>query len=285
MRAYKPVHHALTRAGTVVVIDRHPALVLRNKLNKALYQRVFRDPGVVFAPQEAGFSLAVHLDDRAAAEMVLEGRYSPDETRVLASLMDASDDFVDVGANYGYFSLLAATRKGPSISVVALEPNPRLAELITRSAEHNGLRNVTVRSVAAGAARGEAQLRVDIHSSATSALVADADQAVFVEVVTIDDVLISRRPGRRVLIKVDVEGHEGEVVAGARRTLSQGAVLACEVFAPAANALLTQMRELGYQAFRHNGQPLGREDFLRHRRLDLVFLPDSEVPSWTVSRK
>ena len=83
--------------------------------------------------------------------MVLEGHYSPDETRVLACLMDACDDFVDVGANYGYFSLLAAAREGPSVSVIALEPNPELAGLITRSAEHNCLRNVDVRPVAAGA--------------------------------------------------------------------------------------------------------------------------------------
>ena len=288
-RAYRPVHHLLTRAGAVVVADRHPGLVVRNRLSAALYRRVLRAAEVTMVRTSDGFDIAVELDDLAAAEMVFEGCYAPTEARVLEVLLADSDYFVDVGANYGYFSLLAAARRGAGISVIAVEPNPTLAELIGRSIEHNGFPNVAVRQVAVGRTHGRARLRIDPRASATSALVNEADGrdpgdgegvAVEVDVTTIDELLVARSPGQRVTLKVDVEGHEGSVIEGAQQVLGDGAALACEVFVSWAGSLLTRMEGIGYSAFRHDGEPISDVDFDRHRRLDVVFLPAGRRPAW-----
>ena len=68
---------------------------------------------------------------------------------------------VDVGANHGYFTLLLAELVGPDGRVYAVEPNPRLFELLRRTVRVNGFDDrVTLLPYAAAAVEGEAELRV-----------------------------------------------------------------------------------------------------------------------------
>ncbi len=186
---------------------------------------------------------------------------------------------MDVGANYGYFSLLAAARGGPALSVIAAEPNPALAPMIVRSADLNGFDNIEVLPVAVGAELGTARLAVDRDFTAVSRL-ADTEDGVGVDVVTVDD-LLARLGGKgQILLKVDVEGHEEAVLKGSRGALDQGAICACEVFTKSAEPILEWMRSLGYSAFRHSGADVTDADWQRHRRLDVIFLPDGREPAW-----
>lgn len=278
-RAYKPLHNLLTRGGTVVVLDRHPALVVRNRLTGLLYRHALNGSGVQVVPTSDGFSIAINLDDRAAAEILFERSYAPEETRVLGALFEQVGRFVVVGANYGYFSLLAAARGGPDLSIIAAEPNPELAPMIVQSAGLNGFDNIEVLPVAVDAEAGTASLAVDRGFTAVSHL-ASAGEGVGVEVVTVDDLLSQRGGEGQVLIKVDVEGHEAAVLDGSSQTLEQGAILACEVFAETAGPVYERMRSLGYSVFRHSGAIVTADDWQRHRRLDVVFMPEGQEPTW-----
>lgn len=278
-RAYKPLHNLLTRAGNIVVLDRHPALVVRNRLTGLLYRQVLTGSDIQLVQVSDGFSIAINVNDRAAAEILFERCYAPEETRVLGALLEQIGRFVDVGANYGYFSLLAAARGGPKLSIITAEPNPELAPMIVRSARFNGFNNIEVLPVAVGAEPGTARLAVDRGFTAVARL-AGGDDGVVVEVVTVDDLLARLGGEGQVLLKVDVEGHEAAVLRGSGGALEQGAIVTCEVFAESAGPICEHMRSLGYSAYRQSGAEVSLKDWQRHRRLDVVFMPRGQEPAW-----
>src|SRR5262245_56459678 len=61
------------------------------------------------------------LRNSLAREVFFTGQYEPQETVIVRSLLAPGETFVDVGAHWGYFSLLAAQRVGPTGRVIAIE--------------------------------------------------------------------------------------------------------------------------------------------------------------------
>jgi FkbM family methyltransferase len=155
----------------------------------------------------------------------------------LRNFLDAqlrSDDvFIDVGAHWGIHSLTAATtRLSNQVSVLAIEAHPENAERLRGWVARNRLREVVeVVSTAVGDREGTAQLRLNAssmgHSLERHTGNAGAPE-MSIAVTTLDN-LMALRPSlqwRRVLLKIDVEGHEYEVLAGARSLFASGNVAA-----------------------------------------------------------
>ena len=67
------------------------------------------------------------------------GVWEPYETSLVLRLLQPGDVFVDVGANIGYFSVLAASLVGDAGKVFAFEPDPDNFQLLCANAELNGL--------------------------------------------------------------------------------------------------------------------------------------------------
>jgi FkbM family methyltransferase len=132
---------------------------------------------------------------------------------------------VDVGANFGYFTCLAGATIGPRGSgrLFAIEPNPRLVELLRANIQINwSMCPIEVFPLAAGWRRGQAPLSVPRDRAANASLSASADDSVDVvevEVAPLDGIVPA---GVRVdLLKIDVEGHETGVLLGAERVLAE----------------------------------------------------------------
>lgn len=133
--------------------------------------------------------------------------------------------FLDIGANFGYFTCLAASRIGTTGSgkVIAVEPNPRIFDMLSRNlrinwsmapvevhacaANSNGM-SVDLMIPARGAANASIVTKRVHHNSAVGAL-------VHVRGNTVDRIVAGRRVD---LIKIDVEGHELDVLNGASET-------------------------------------------------------------------
>jgi FkbM family methyltransferase len=96
-----------------------------------------------------GYQFACDLRDAIALEVCFTGQYEPQETALLKALLRPSMTFLDVGANWGYFTLLAAHRVGSSGRVISLEPDPRLFRLLCANIACNGLHQVTALKIAA----------------------------------------------------------------------------------------------------------------------------------------
>jgi FkbM family methyltransferase len=142
--------------------------------------------------------------------------------------------FFDLGANVGFFSLIGARLVGPEGKVVAFEPVPANASLVRRNAQLNGLESIDVRQVAVGAAPARAPLLVVADPSwshlADRGWHPQTQERVEVDVVSIDSLREREEVPAPDVVKLDVEGSEGDAVRGLRRTLERDRpALICEL--------------------------------------------------------
>jgi FkbM family methyltransferase len=143
------------------------------------------------------------------------GRWEPAMTAFLTSRLAAGRVFVDVGANIGWFDLLAAPLVGPSGGVVAIEASPAIYRELVAQVERNGLRNVRVVNTAVGAAEGWVQVLAGPGwNSAQSAVAPGPRQPGSVRCAPLGSLLRAEEIAACRVIKIDVEGFEYEVVRG-----------------------------------------------------------------------
>ena len=171
-----------------------------------------------------GFRIHVHGADHAVGHaMTLDGDYEPEVGAALRRLLRPGDTFVDVGANYGWHSLLAASVVGPDGRVLAIEPNPDNSTLLARSAADSGFANITVVTAAVADAPGWAALVTDGSNGWIAPLgdpVGPVTCSYAVPVRTLDEIVSSAGFERVDVVKVDVEGNEVGVLRGGTRTFA-----------------------------------------------------------------
>lgn len=191
------------------------------------------------------------------------GSFEPNEFAFLHGFLKPGMVFIDVGANDGYYTLFAARRIGRAGKVIAVEPSTRERINLRRNLVHNGLDNVHVVPAALGAVPGDANLHLaqGVHSGHnTLGKFAHEDVKAAnlerVTVKTLDAVAVDLDLERIDFVKIDVEGAEASVIAGARAVLSSmrpvmlleindGALCAQGI---GADALLASLRvEFGYE--------------------------------------
>lgn len=139
-------------------------------------------------------------------------------TRLMGDLLEPGQHVLDLGANIGYYTLLSARAVGPEGRVLALEPDPGNLDLLERNVELNGFEDrVEILAVAASDRKGTARLAA---GDAANLRRIDAAGTVEVETVSLDD-LLAGRP-RVDLLRMDVEGHEVQVLDGMDGTVEDG---------------------------------------------------------------
>ncbi|HXP20124.1 MAG TPA: FkbM family methyltransferase [Streptosporangiaceae bacterium] len=150
------------------------------------------------------------------------GSYEEHVAEVFEYLIGPADRCIDVGANIGIHTIRLARLVGPRGSVIALEPDPELARRNSDNLLLNRLENVRLIQAAASERSGGSAVlfRPGAHdlNKARASLLPHAyltGSAVTVPTLRLDDV----SDGPVALIKIDVEGHEAAVVAGAVRTI------------------------------------------------------------------
>jgi FkbM family methyltransferase len=160
--------------------------------------------------------------------LMLYGLWEIDITRWFEETLEPGKVFVDVGANIGYYSLLASRLVGDAGKVVAIEAHPRMAELLHRNMIINAQYNVSTWHKAAWSRSEKLTFHARRHFGANSSAgslgdrdlekLDDQEEIVEVDAVALDD-LLSDLP-RVDLIKIDVEGAELQVVTGLADTLA-----------------------------------------------------------------
>ena len=145
-----------------------------------------------------------------SATVIRTGVQEPATSNLVRSLLNRTSRFVDVGANIGWFSLLAA---GRAASVSAFEPESSNVELLRRSVQQNGFENVQVSEIAIGDHNGVVPLWISEESAGRHSTVwkTGATQRQ-VQCRTLDSLF----PIETIdLLKLEVEGAEPEVIEGA----------------------------------------------------------------------
>jgi FkbM family methyltransferase len=225
-------------------------------------------------------------DTSLAPHIMVDGDWEPWVTNAIAvHLMENKGClFIDVGANVGWYTLLAAGMFASH--VYAFEPNPRMAQLLRKTLAVNGHGSrVTLTQAACGAEPTKAYLVVDVAESGGGhiapayqmrqpipegpherAMREALDHAPHIcDVVRLDDFILARHlsdgTGQKIvpiIIKIDVEGFEPHVLAGAPELLALRPILFIEHHRDDAHtALLQSLQDQGYilQHVAHTGHP------------------------------
>jgi FkbM family methyltransferase len=174
------------------------------------------------------------------------GLTDPAEMGFVLQALRADDRMVDVGANVGVYAALAAGAVGAR--VLALEPAAETLPHLHAMLALNGIEDrVTIRALAAGAAPGV--LRFTAGRGTTNR--AAADGATQVPVATLDTLCGEAPP---LLLKVDVEGAEPDVLAGAAALLAGDVLKAAilETAGPTDAVVDAAMRTAGFAPFSHD---------------------------------
>jgi FkbM family methyltransferase len=138
---------------------------------------------------------------------------------LVEALLPEQGVFVDCGANVGVFTLAAALRVGPEGHVIAFEPDPRTRRLLVENLQRHGVsERVRVRPEAVGASATRCQFTQYANDCVSGLFDAPAvsDPGEVTAQILVDVVLLDDAVDRPVdMVKIDVEGGEPEVLAGA----------------------------------------------------------------------
>lgn len=245
-------------------------------------------PGPVIAPWVGSAKLVVVPGMTGATGNLYVGLHEFEEMAFVAHLLRESDLFVDVGANVGTFSVLAAAVS--EARCIAFEPHPETCARLIENLRINHLeRLVEPRQRALGSAPGSLPLTADLDT--VNHLRADGESvrsSVMVPVSRLSDELGSADVPT--LIKIDVEGFETNVINGAQDVLGQEDLLALVIelngsgarYGFSEQALRQRVLDCGFRSFRYDpfhralsatsdiNHRTGNAVFVREKRLDAV---------------
>jgi FkbM family methyltransferase len=197
------------------LVDRFPTLGLAYRnIRDALFDLRERKRETMY-----GFSLI-------GEPFTAAGKHEPEAMK--AFIESDFDMLIDVGANVGFYTCLAASR---GKSVIAIEPLPRNIRYLRQNLANNHFENVEIYPIAVGNAPGVMKLYGRYQGA--SLIPHWGKQPTFdyheVEVRTLDQIVGACADKFKVFVKIDVEGAEHLVLAGAERLLSRSPVVMMEV--------------------------------------------------------
>lgn len=182
-----------------------------------------------------GFQLYASPDDWAVGKFIIQYRtHEPHVTAAMRQTVHSGMAVADIGANIGYFTMLAASLVGTSGRVYAFEPNPSNCTLIQLSLEANGFTHVDLFPFAvadkprlvvlnSSASTGSTRPVLNMQELATSTVL---------RAVPVDDLLAGVK--RLDVLKIDIDGGEGLAMRGAVKTLERLRPIIFTEFSPEA---------------------------------------------------
>lgn len=221
---------------------------------RAQFSALYESAPLHYAP---GMRMRLMPSDEGHSCIALTGVYEPVLTRQLVRTAQKGGVLVDVGANYGYYSLLWAAQRSDN-RVMAFEASPRNHQQLLHNLDTNGVASqVEVHQLAMGQAQG--QLQFDLGPAEQSGWGGFASSAsahhVSVDVMRLDQVW--QREQDIAALKIDVEGADTWVLRGAEGLLRQRrvGVIYFEQNKPRMEALgiapseaVEFLRDVGYEA-------------------------------------
>ena len=190
-----------------------------------------------------------------------KSKIEPEITNLFGLLIGAlkkierSITFYDVGANHGRYAWLIS-EASPDASVIAFEPDPENIELLRMTISNSDLKNVRIEGVALSDKAGQVCFHKDSYTSATG-MISNGDtpwvekylghptSTIDVRRETLDSFVTEQTKPH--LIKIDVEGHENEVLRGGKSCLkSDKPLIIMESFPPKQEQAIDFLKDLGY---------------------------------------
>jgi FkbM family methyltransferase len=229
--------------------------------------------GILRVPQGRGFGLIMDMSyipvSHAHAGALASGNLEFSVQEALVRRLERGAVMYDIGANLGFFSLVAARLVGPDGRVYAFEPAPDNATAIARNAGLNQLENIVVIPRAVSASAGTARLQV-VDDQSWSCLEEfgehpNTERVLEVSTVAIDDLVATGELPPPALVKIDVEGAELAVLEGMAATIERHRpAIVCELHGTHA-AFAVAMAKHRYRVVNLEGpEPIDRDRSSHH---------------------
>jgi len=157
----------------------------------------------------------MRLDEKDTLELGRKSVYEPLETGLLKRELGPGQTFVDIGANIGYYTLIAARRVGPAGRVYAFEPDPDNFELLRINVELNGYTNVVLVNKAVAEKARTTRLYLSESNKGDHRLYDSGDGRRFINVPVVSlDGFFKNLDKKIHFIKMDIQGAEAAALEG-----------------------------------------------------------------------
>lgn len=193
---------------------------------RRLAKKTFEAARKIILPN--GTVIWARLSDTQGAWLYVYGTTEFYGTSLVRALIRDGDTVIDVGANLGEYTLLAAKCVGPKGQVLAFEPHPETYDLLSRSVTSNGLDNVALCRIALSDVSGHAYLETPNAANSgqvtlTAQMLDESRNGHLLEVQCdrLDAIVEREHITHVALVKLDVEGFEPAVLRGAERLLAR----------------------------------------------------------------
>jgi FkbM family methyltransferase len=205
----------------------------------------------------------------------VDGSFETHELNFVIQSLKPGDVFLDIGANAGLYSVLAAQKVGASGHVYSFEPGRDELNLLSHNIQKNELKNVTIVNKAVSNERASVDFAIS-HDGAMNSLkktnhsMQKIKEWQVVETITLDEFIRENQINKVDFIKIDVEGAEGLVFEGAKQLLNSNTHLtilfeACSVttvsFGYTPRELIDNLKKQGFflYCFSNTGELLNVE--------------------------
>lgn len=201
-----------------------------------------------------GARFSCDMADIIQRKIAYFGVWEPNLTAYLQRTLKPGHVFIDVGANIGYYSLLASALVGDPGKVVAIDASPAIFEALTENIRRNHKSNIRAVNMAVDYAPGELSVFLGPRGNIGKTSTSPSRENVFeakIEAAPLHDILAPEECFSARLIKVDTEGGEGGFVNSFLENIplySPDCELAIEV-SPGCEWIPARMREAGFFAY------------------------------------
>lgn len=198
-------------------------------------------------------------DPMVTKRLVEERTWEPNETHWFLKRVKPGHVVVDVGANVGYYTLIAGKLVGETGRVYAFEPDPSAFAILERNVALNGLTNVVLEQKAASNEPGTLRLYLSEENKGDHRIfeTEEARESIEIEAVALDDYFEGREP-RIDFIKIDTQGAEAVIIDGLDRVIRANPAITLVVefwpralheFGRESDALLEKFEGYGFHFF------------------------------------
>jgi FkbM family methyltransferase len=196
--------------------------VIQKHLKRMLVKHIFQKTDIVLTARlHTGDKLRVDLASSVGRSIWFRHCYGRDVERVIRSILMKGDVFIDIGANVGYFSVIAARLVGDKGKVYSLEAIPKIYDLLTETIVINDMNNIYPFNNAVYSENTKLRF-CNMKDSAFSHISKDdniTESPIDVDSITLDSLI--KEFGTVNAMKIDVEGAEMDVLLGGNKLIDR----------------------------------------------------------------
>jgi len=254
------------------LIDRLMLIIepLRRKVQIRRWDRIVSKKHDFVYHMTSGIRLFLY-SDCILSQAIYVYKFESQELKFLSLYLEKGDCFLDVGSNFGLYSLIASKKVGKKGRIFAIEPATKTFNRLKRNIKLNRFENIFPIKAAISSNNGIMPMSIsldghDAWNSLAKPAKGEKFQTEEVNTITLDEFIQENDLHDKIkMVKIDVEGWECEVIKGANRTLlsEMSPVLQVEFSEPALEAagsssavLIELLLGLGYKLFKYSGKTM-----------------------------